>query len=80
MKLPFLAMGLACFMKSPQLLIHHTFAEVPLQKPDTQAVTEVSRWTGRLSPVRLRILSTGRCVSAYGMASRGKSDFVFSYG
>lgn len=81
MKLPFLVMGLASFMKSPRLLIHHTFAEVLFQKPDTQAVIGVSRWMGRLSPVRLHILSTGcASVSAYGMASHGKSDFAFSYG
>lgn len=67
-------MGLACFMKSPRLLIHHTFAEVLLQKPDAQAASGVSRWMGRLGS-----LSTGRSsVSAYGMAPRGKSDFALS--
>lgn len=70
--------GLACFMKLQRLLIHHTFAEVLLQKPDAQAVTGVSRWMGRLSPVKLGSLSTGSSVSAYEMAPQGKSDFAFS--
>lgn len=61
-------------MKSQRLLIHHTFAEVLLQKPDAQAVSGVRRWMGRLGS-----LSTGQSsVSAYGMAPRGKSDFAFS--
>lgn len=79
MKLLLLVMGLACFTKSQGLLIHGTFAEVHLQKPDAYVVTGVSRWMGRLSPVRFGSFSTGcSSVSAYRMASQGKSDFAFS--
>lgn len=79
MKLPFLVIGLASFMKSPRLLTIHLQKFFFKSQMHRQSQGLVGEWEDK--PVRLHILSTDcTSVSAYGMASQGKSDFAFSYG